>query len=127
MSDRAANEQATSPRGKSNRNQFDTLPDEIVKSKQSLIDMKKFKYQGQFSNKIYSTCPIFPKFHSAYGEPVEKQPLNIDMQRIYEDKGITDQSLKLIGRIDNVEILENLKEVYLQDDFGIYIMYDCAL
>lgn len=49
------------------------------------------------------------------------------MQRVYEDKGITDQSLKLIGRIDNVEISESIQEVYLQDDFGIYIMYDCAL
>lgn len=45
MQDRAVNETAVSPKGRSSRrNEFDTLPDSIVKGKQSLIDMKKFKY-----------------------------------------------------------------------------------
>lgn len=32
-----------------------------------------------------------------------------------------------MGRIEFVEINEKLGEVYIKDDFGIYIMYDCVL
>jgi hypothetical protein len=32
-----------------------------------------------------------------------------------------------MGRIDFVEIDESLEEVYIKDDFGIYILYDCVL
>jgi hypothetical protein len=33
--------------------------------------MKKFKYKGKFNNKVYSTCPIVPRFHATFGEPIE--------------------------------------------------------
>lgn len=32
-----------------------------------------------------------------------------------------------MGRIDHVEIDDKTKEVYIKDDYGIYIMYDCAI
>ena len=32
-----------------------------------------------------------------------------------------------MGRIEFIEINEKSKEVYVKDDFGIYIMYDCVL
>jgi hypothetical protein len=32
-----------------------------------------------------------------------------------------------MGRIDFFEVNEQLKEVYVKDDFGIYIIYDCVL
>ena len=32
-----------------------------------------------------------------------------------------------MGRIDFVEINEEEMEVYVKDDFGIYIVYDCVL
>jgi hypothetical protein len=32
-----------------------------------------------------------------------------------------------MGRIEFIEINEEKKEVYVRDDFGIYIMYDCTL
>ena len=32
-----------------------------------------------------------------------------------------------MGRIDHVEIDHKNKEVYIKDDFGIYILYDCTL
>lgn len=32
-----------------------------------------------------------------------------------------------MGRIETVEINEKEKEVYIKDDFGIYIIYDCVL
>jgi len=49
------------------------------------------------------------------------------MDRAREGKSISDRSIKLMGRIDFVEINEGLKEVYVKDDFGIYIIYDCVL
>jgi len=41
--------------------------------------------------------------------------------------GLSVQALKLMGRIDHIELNEVLEEVYVKDDFGIYILYDCAL
>ena len=32
-----------------------------------------------------------------------------------------------MGRIETVEINEKEKEVYIKDDFGIYIIFDCVL
>jgi hypothetical protein len=32
-----------------------------------------------------------------------------------------------MNRIDFIEINEELEEVYVRDDFGIYIIYDCVL
>ena len=44
-----------------------------------------------------------------------------------QNGGISEKSLKLMGRIDRVEIDEKLEEVYIKDDFGVYILYDCVL
>ena len=32
-----------------------------------------------------------------------------------------------MGRIDHIEFNEELQEVYVKDDFGVYILYDCVL
>lgn len=32
-----------------------------------------------------------------------------------------------MGRIDHIELNENQEEVYVKDDFGVYILYDCVL
>lgn len=31
-----------------------------------------------------------------------------------------------MGRVDFVEINETLQEIYIKDDMGIYIMFDCV-
>jgi hypothetical protein len=49
------------------------------------------------------------------------------MERVGSIKHATDESIKLMGRVDNVEIDLKNQEVYIKDDFGIYIMYDCTL
>ena len=41
--------------------------------------------------------------------------------------GVSEKSLKLMGRIDKVELNEDKEEVYIKDDFGVYIIYDCVL
>lgn len=32
-----------------------------------------------------------------------------------------------MGRIDYIELNERTEEVYVKDDFGVYILYDCVL
>ena len=32
-----------------------------------------------------------------------------------------------MGRVDHVEITEKSREVFIKDDFGIYILYECAM
>jgi len=32
-----------------------------------------------------------------------------------------------MGRIDFVEIEESTQEVFIKDDLGVYIIYDCVL
>jgi hypothetical protein len=70
---------------------FNTIPegnegaegenDDILASSK-LYDMKQYKYKGKFCNKIYSTCPILPRFHATFGEPVEFQPMNVEFERM---------------------------------------------
>ena len=37
-----------------------------------MVDINRFRYQGRLSNIIYSTCPIIPKFHTTFGEPIDR-------------------------------------------------------
>lgn len=32
-----------------------------------------------------------------------------------------------MGRVDSIEIDEAKMEIYVKDDFGIYIMYECSM
>ena len=32
-----------------------------------------------------------------------------------------------MGRIDHIELDEAQEEVYVKDDFGVYILFDCVL
>jgi hypothetical protein len=89
--------------------------------------MKQYKYKGKFCNKIYSTCPVLPRFHATFGEPVEFQPLNVEMERQGGQQHISDEGARLLGRIDHFEISKETREVWVKDDFGIYIMQECAM
>ena len=65
---------------------FNTIPEvedgeDALPANAKLYDMKQYKYKGKFCNKIYSTCPVIPRFHATFGEPVEFQPLNVEMER----------------------------------------------
>ena len=107
--------------------QFSLFEEGHLRTENSLIDMKKFKFKGKFNNKVFSTCPVIPRFHATFGEPIDFQPLNVEMERVGQIKHVTDEGVKLMGRVDHIEIDHKSKEVYVKDDFGIYILYDCAL
>lgn len=40
----------------------------------SLVDIKKYRRDGQFHEKHLATCPILPRYHATFGEPSEIQP-----------------------------------------------------
>ena len=56
-----------------------------------------------------------------------RQTEDIEMDLAKNQGGISKQSLKLMGRTDHISLDENQGEVYVKDDFGVYIIYDCVL
>ena len=56
-----------------------------------------------------------------------RQTEDLEMDAKKSQGGITKQSLKLMGRVDHIELDEAQEEVYIKDDFGVYILYDCVL
>lgn len=48
-----------------------TVFDELaIKGMKNMASLRLYKCNGLFSNKILSTCPSYPKFHSSHGEPI---------------------------------------------------------
>ena len=92
-----------------------------------MATLRGYKTSGLFNNRIFDTCPSFPKFHATHGEPIVSMGEAEESDRNREGRSIADRSIKLMGRIDFFEVNEALKEVYVKDDFGIYIIYDCVL
>lgn len=37
-----------------------------------LIDLNRFRYNGRTQNQMFSTCPVLPKYHVSFGEPIER-------------------------------------------------------
>lgn len=37
----------------------------------SLVDIKKYRRDGQFHEKHLATCPVLPRYHATFGEPSE--------------------------------------------------------
>jgi len=67
-----------------------------------------------------------PRFHASFGEPSEITPSYVERDREHYNSSISKESLKLINRIDTIEIDIAKKEVFVMDDFRIYILYECA-
>lgn len=93
----------------------------------SLVDIKKIRMNGKFHQKHLSTCPVMPRFHTTFGEPSEIQGEFVQNDRDQEEVYISKDSMKLLNRIDHIEIEEERQEVFVKDDFSIYIMYECTL
>lgn len=101
--------------------------EEVIAEMKDMATLRGYKTNGLFNNRIFDTCPSFPKFHATHGEPIVRMSEAEEMDRTSQGKSIADRSIKLMGRIDFFEVNERLKEVYVKDDFGIYIIYDCVL
>ena len=118
------NEELFDYSGQSKMTVFD---DKAIAAIKSMASMRMYKCNGMFNNRIMSTCPSYPPFHMAHGEPTYKESFDMEMDLKRQQSMISKSSLKLIGRIDQIELNEHLREVYVKDDLGVYIMYDCSL
>jgi hypothetical protein len=93
----------------------------------SLVDLKKLRRNGHFHEKHSATCPILPRFHATYGEASQLEPEFVDNDRNEDPQPIQRESLKYLNRIDRIEIEEATQEVFVKDDFNIYVMYECSM
>ena len=91
-----------------------------------MVDINRFRYQNKMSNIIYSTCPIIPKYHTTFGEPIDRQEISSEFEQTKDADPKKGQALKLMGRIDKI-LHDESNDLYLvQDDYGFNIMYDCT-
>jgi len=51
----------------------------------------------------------------------------MDRDLLNKSKSVSQRAIRLMGRIEFIELNEEKQEVYIKDDFGIYIMWDCVL
>ena len=47
-----------------------------------LIDLNRVKFNDKLRNAVSSTCPILPRFHATYGQPLEKQDFSTENERV---------------------------------------------
>ena len=52
-----------------------------IQEMREMASLRAYKCNGLFNNKVYNTCPSFPKFHVANGEPLVYQPECEDQDR----------------------------------------------
>ena len=93
----------------------------------NMASLRQYKCNGSFNNHFLSTCPAFPKIHFSLGEQTTRQTEDLEMDHEKRKEGISEKSIKLMGRIDRIELDEANQEVFVKDDFGIYVMYNCSL
>ena len=70
----------------------------------ALVDLKSTRLKGKFHEKHLSTCPVMPRFHSTFGEPSEVAGEFVEKER--ETEYISKESLKMMNRIDHIEVDE---------------------
>lgn len=101
--------------------------EKAIANMRDMASVCMYKCNGYFNNQIMSTCPAFPRLHYAISEATVRETEDIEMGHSQKKGGMEKLSIKLLGRIDKVELDEEQEEVYVKDDFGIYVMYDCCL
>ena len=104
---------------------------EVIQQKHHVIDIKKWKSSkgGVFNEIMLSTCPVMPSFHSKHGEPMEERGFNPEttdsenMSNIH----ITNRSSHLLTRMDTFKVDQSTGEIFVIDDYGMHVMFDCSL
>lgn len=115
----------SSRRSKENNNENAML------NKHHVLDIKRWKTQktGLFNEMMLSTCPVMPSFHSKHGEPMEERgfnPENTNAENV-SNVHITNRSSHLLTRMDTFKVDQQTEEIFVIDDYGMHVMYDCSL
>lgn len=74
---------------------------------------------------MWSTCPILPKYHITFGEPVERQEVSTEFEVNKNKDPRHGQASRLLGRVDFLKEHHD-NTVLVQDDYGVNVMYDCS-
>jgi hypothetical protein len=45
-----------------------------------LIDINRYRIDGLTQKNMWSTCPVLPKFHVTFGEPIERQEVSTEFE-----------------------------------------------
>jgi hypothetical protein len=53
--------------------------EKIDLNKDALFDINKYRFNKNFQNFLHSTSPLVPKFHSTFGQPIERQEISYDI------------------------------------------------
>ena len=126
------NASRTRMKAESDKNGSGPLPQATGgEGEEHVTDAQKYKYRDRLSVRHLSTCPVVPRFHATFGEGLERQEISMEMEkaRIALGSGgaYHDESRKLIGRADRTTFDMANEEILVRDDFGVSIIYDCAL
>ena len=81
-----------------------------------MVDINRFRYQGQLSNIIYSTCPVIPKYHTTFGEPIDRQEISAEKEQNKDADPKKGEAQKLLGRIDRIWLCERNDHYVVTDD-----------
>lgn len=91
-----------------------------------MIDINRYRFNQQVNTKIFSTCPIVPKFHTTFGEPVDRQEISAEFEQNRNQDPKKGVAKRLMGRVDKIDIHTG-QDVYLvTDDYGTNVMFDTS-
>jgi len=96
-------------------------------TKDSLVDINKYRFNKKLQNFLHSTCPLVPKFHATFGQPIERQEISQEIDNAKNTDSKKQESKKLLGRIDKIYKHEKSGLNLVKDDFGVHILYDASL
>jgi hypothetical protein len=71
---------------------------DIVKNE--MIDINHYRFKGLTQNAIWSTCPVLPKYHVTFGEPIERQEVSTEFEVDKHFDPRKESAIRLHGRID---------------------------
>ena len=94
----------------------------------TLVDLKRWKYRGQFCNQFLNTCPQPVTVDSRYDRPFEEPMYQAGHNMLRQTKKhISEQSKAYLNRIDTYKVNEDTRSIEVVDDFGITVMYEATL
>ena len=104
----------------------ENLPPEEVDFQDHLVDLNKFRFNKRMHNQLGSTCPVAPRFHAAFGQPMERQELSFEYEMSSTADFKKQESKKLLGRADFICKHQQSGLWLVKDDFGVHVLYDAA-
>lgn len=101
-------------------------PKQVDVTKDALVDINHYRFNKRAQNYLHTTCPIVPKFHSTFGEPIERQEISQEVDNGRDTDHIRAENRKLVGRVDTLYKHQKTGLNLVKDDFGVHILYDAA-